>query len=157
MYVLSIKVPIRKKSGNLLCASCTHTHIYIYAVETQKSEYIIIPNHSDHKFRPIVAGQSCLTSRLSKLIDILLQYFLNKIKSYIKDSIDFLNSIPQKIDPNTLIAVFDVTNQYSNIPHELGKQDILFWIDTFPDTLHPGFNKKFIIEDIAIILNNNSL
>ena len=58
-------------------------------IETQKSEYIEIPNSSDLKFKPIVAGPSCPTSRLSKLIDILLQPFLIKIKSYIKDNIDF--------------------------------------------------------------------
>ena len=45
------------------------------AVETPKSEYI----DCDLKFRPIVAGLSCLISRLCKLIDILLQPFLNKI------------------------------------------------------------------------------
>ena len=126
------------------------------AVETQKSEYIEIPNPSDLKFRPFVAGPSCTTSRLSKLIDILLQPFLNKIKSYIKDNIDFLNSIPEKIDPNTLITTFDVTNLYSNIPHELGKQTISFWIDKHPDTLHPRFYKIFIIEGIETILNDNS-
>ena len=60
------------------------------------------------------------------------------------------------IDPNTLIATFDVTNLYSNIPHELGKQAISFWIDKHPDTLHPRFNKNLIIEGIEIILNNNS-
>ena len=56
--------------------------------------------------------------------------------------------MPEKIDPNTLIATFDVT-----IPHELGKQAISFWIDKYPDTLYLRFNKKIIIE---IILNNNS-
>ena len=101
-----------------------------------------IPNTSDLKLRPTVAGPSRPTSRLSKLIDILLQTFLNKIKSYIKDNIDFLNSIPEKIDLNTLRATFDVTNLYSNIPHELGKQANSFWIDKYPDTLHPRFNKK---------------
>ena len=60
------------------------------AIETPKSEYTEIPNPSDLKFRPIVAGPSFPTSRLSKLIDILLQPLLNKIKSYIKDNIDFL-------------------------------------------------------------------
>ena len=49
------------------------------AVEIQK--YTEILNPSDLKFRPIVAGPSCPTSRPSKLIDILLQPFLNKIKS----------------------------------------------------------------------------
>ena len=40
--------------------------------------------------------------------------------------------------------------------HELGKQAISFWIDKYPDTLHPRFKKKLIIEGIEIILNNNS-
>lgn len=31
------------------------------AIETQKSEYISIPNPSDLTFRPIVAGPACLT------------------------------------------------------------------------------------------------
>ena len=52
------------------------------AVETQKSENIEIPNPSVLKFRSIVAGSSSPTSRFSKLIDILLQSFLNKIKLY---------------------------------------------------------------------------
>ena len=91
-------------------------------VETQKFEYVEIPNPSDIKFWPIVAGRSCPTSRLSKRLEILLQLFLNKIKIYIKDNIYVLNSIPEKNDPHTLIATFDVTNLYSNISHELGKK-----------------------------------
>ena len=81
----------------------------------------------------------------------------DKKKNYIKDNIDFINSIPEKIDPNTLIATFDVTNLYSNIPHELGKQTISFWIDKYPDTLHPRFYKKIIIEGIEIITPSNSI
>ena len=50
------------------------------AVETQKSEYIKIPNPSDLKFRSTEVGLLCPTSRLSKLIDILLQTFLKKKK-----------------------------------------------------------------------------
>ena len=42
-------------------------------------------------------------------LDILLKTFLNKIKGYIKDNIDFLKLHTRKIDPNTLIATFDVT------------------------------------------------
>ena len=83
-------------------------------------------------------------------------FFLNEIKIHIKNNIDFLNSIPEKIDTNILIATFDVTNLYSNVPYELGKQAISFWIDKHPDTFHPKFNKTFIIEGIAINLNNNS-
>ena len=48
-----------------------------------------ILNPNDLKLISIVADPSCSTSRLSKLIDILLQPFLNKIKSYTKDNIIF--------------------------------------------------------------------
>ena len=73
------------------------------------------------------------------------------------DNIDFLNAIPEKMCPNTLIATFDVTDLYSNIPYELGKPAISFWIDKHPNTLHPRFSKNFIIEGIKIILNYNSI
>ena len=59
------------------------------AVETQKSEYIEIPNPSYLKFRSIVSGPSGPTNRLSKLIEILPEPFLIKIKSFIRDNIDF--------------------------------------------------------------------
>ena len=54
------------------------------------------------------------------------------------------------------MITFDVTNLYSNIPHELGKQAISFWIEKYPETLHPRFNKKIIKNGIGLILNNNS-
>ena len=97
-----------------------------------------------------------MTNRLSKLIDILLQPFLNKIKSFIRDNIQFLNSIPLKIDSNILIVTFDITNLYSNIPHGLGIKAVSFWIDKYPEILHPRFNKKFITEGIELILDDNS-
>ena len=62
-----------------------------------------------------------MPNKLSKRIDILLQPFRNKIKSYISDDIHFLHTIQQKIDPDMMSVTFEVTNLYSNIPNELGK------------------------------------
>ena len=45
-------------------------------------------------------------------------------------------------------------HQYNNIPHELGKQGISFWIDKYLETLHPRFNKKITIDGIELILHN---
>ena len=112
-----------------------------------------IPNSSDHKIRFIVVGT---INKLSKLIDILLQPFLYKIKRYTRDDNFFLNSMLQKTDPNTLMVTFDDKNLYSNIPHEYGKQAISFWIWKYTETLHPRFNKKFITDGIELILNDNS-
>ena len=48
------------------------------AAETQKFKHEEIPNPSDLKFRPI-AGLSCSTNSLIKLIDILMYPFQYKI------------------------------------------------------------------------------
>ena len=49
----------------------------------------------------------------------------------------FKTLYPPKTGPDTLIITFDVTNLYSNILHELGKQGISFW------------NRKHYTEDLT--------
>ena len=60
----------------------------------------------------------------------------------------------QKTDPDTLMLTSGITNLFSNIPHELGKQAISFWIEKYPETLCPRFNTKIITDSIELILNN---
>ena len=82
-------------------------------------------------------------------MDILLQPFLNKIKSYIAMTSTFFNLIPQKkkkTDPDTLKVTFDATNLYCSIHLELEKQAALFWIEKYSETLHPRFNKNIITD-----------
>ena len=55
------------------------------------------------------------------------------------------------------MVTFDITNLYSNILRKLGKQAISFWIEKYPEILHPRFNKKFITDDMELILSNNFL
>ena len=126
------------------------------AVRTQKSSFIETPNPGDLKFRPIIAGPESPTNRLCDLTDKLLQPFLQKVRSYVKDNIHFLNQLPDKIEPNTILTTFDVTSLYSNIPHELGKQAILYWTNKHPELLHPRFNGEFIVESLELILENNT-
>ena len=57
-------------------------------IQLQNSEYIQCLRPPDLKFRPIVAGPACPTHRLSNLIDIILQPFLQNIKSYVRDDLD---------------------------------------------------------------------
>ena len=78
-------------------------------------------------FRPIVAGPTCETHRLSNLIDILLQPYTKLIKNYIKDTTDFLSKLPTSTNPDTLLVSFDVVNLYTNIPHDLGIEAIEYW------------------------------
>ena len=70
--------------------------------------------------RPIVAGPSSPTHRLSNFIDLILKPPCKHVPSYMRDDLDFLNQIPEQIDKNTLLVSFDVVGLYTNIPHDLG-------------------------------------
>ena len=43
------------------------------------------------------------------------------------------------------MLTFDVSNLFSNIHHELRKQAISFLIEKYPGTLHPRFDKKYLL------------
>jgi hypothetical protein len=122
---------------------------------TSNSEYVEILSPADLKLRPIVAGPECETSRLSCLLDILLKPFLKNVHSYLRDSIDFLNIIPKQVTRETLLVSFDIINLYSNIPHDLGLEALTYWLDKSPELINDRFSKEFILEGIALILNNN--
>ena len=106
-------------------------------------------------FRPIVAGPICETHRLSNLIDILLQPYSKHVKSYIKDTTDFLSKLPTTSSPETIIATFDVENLYTNIPHDLGLEAIKYWLEKYPKERPTRISKNFILEGIKFILENN--
>lgn len=117
---------------------------------------IEISNVTDLKLRPIIAGPECLTHRLSNLIDILLRPFTKQVKSYLRDSMDFLNHLPERVPEETTLASFDVESLYSNIAHNLGLKAIKFWLQKHPEDLHTRFTDNFILDSIEFILKNNT-
>jgi hypothetical protein len=128
----------------------------IQAVKTQNQPYIKIRRPADLKFRPIVAGPSCPTHRLSNMIDILLKPLLVHTRSYTRDDIDFLTKLPTQIKDCETFATFDISSLYSNITHELGLQAVEYWLHKHPETLISRIPSKFISESLKIILENNS-
>ena len=85
--------------------------------------------------RPIVAGPSCVTSRLSNFLDILLKPDLNHVKCYVKGSVDFLNKLPKESHEKEVLITLDVTNMYTNIDHNFAVEAIDFWLFTRPECL----------------------
>lgn len=115
-------------------------------MEKINSSYIKLPQPGDLKLRPIVAGPSCPTQRLSNLIDIILKPLCNTIPSFIRDDMDFLNHLPKTVENNTTLVSFDVTSLYTNIPHNLGLEAISFWMDKQGHQIDQRFPKEFILE-----------
>ena len=60
------------------------------------SEYIEIHDPIDFTLRPIAEGPYSETSRLSSFLEKLLRPYLQKVYSYLRDNIVYLNFIPKK-------------------------------------------------------------
>ena len=120
------------------------------------SSNVEISDVNDLKLRPIVAGPSCQTHRLSDILDILLKPYTKHVNSYLRDTITFLNSLPLTVKEETLLASIDVESLYTNIPNELGIEAINYWLDKYPQEIQNRFIKKFILEGIELILKNSS-
>ena len=78
-------------------------------------------------------------------MDTLLKPYFKHVKSYIRDSVDFLNKSPREVDPVTEIVTFDVASLYTSIPHEYGLKALGYFLSTFEEEMDPRFNNQFIL------------
>lgn len=81
--------------------------------------------------------------------------YIPKVESYIKDTVDFLNIIPEKINPQSILFSFEVTNLYSVIQHDLGLIAVEHLIEKVPNLLHNIFSKDLVLKSPQLILENN--
>ncbi|KAL5015231.1 hypothetical protein ScPMuIL_009501 [Solemya velum] len=127
----------------------------ITAVEEQKCSYIEVHRPKDLKLRPIVAGPESETQRLSHFLDLILKPICEKIPSFVRDDMDFLNHIPPEVPDSTILASFDVTSLYTNIPHDLGLTAANFWIEKHRDLVDRRFKTDFLLSALQIVLEGN--
>ena len=126
------------------------------AVNAQHSECIRVFEPDDLTLRLVVAGPNCPTKRLSTFIDIIIKQLILHVKSYITDSIDFLQKCSRTAKESTVICTFEVKSLYTNIPHEFGLQAMNFWPEKHGASINSRFPKAFILESIQFILKNNN-
>ena len=72
--------------------------------------------------RPVVSSIDCNTTKISKYIDNQLQPHVKELKSYVKDSTDFIRKINsmEKNPDNSILVTMDVRSLYTNIPNKEG-------------------------------------
>ena len=71
------------------------------------------------KLRPIVSATHGATERASEYIDRQLQPHIVKVKSYIKNSMDLIETLRTlKIPRHSLLVTLHIENLYTNITHE---------------------------------------
>ena len=138
------------------CQKSTNPKNILEKCNNCESNYIEISLNEEISFRPIVACPTNETHRLSNLIDIILKPMSKHVKSFIRDSTDFLNHPPTTVSPNSILASFDVESLYSNIPHELGLEVIEYRLNKHPEEIPNRINKDFIKRGLQFILKNNN-
>ena len=132
------------------------SQLITFPIKEQNSEVASINEPQDLKVRPIVGGPKCPTRKLSELIDALLKPFLKHVKSYIRDSIDFLNKCDRNTDGNTVIATFDAAGLYTNILNTFRMETVRYFLLKYKEDIHSRFNIPFNSESIGFILKNNT-
>ncbi|XP_062592820.1 uncharacterized protein LOC134254311, partial [Saccostrea cucullata] len=126
------------------------------AIKEQNSICITCADPADLSFRPIVGGPNSSTQRLSHLLDILLKPYCQKVPSFVRDDLDFINHLPTHVTSNTKLVTLDVVSLYTNIPTELGLLAVKFWTENYPDVLNNRFQRDFILEALKLVLDNNT-
>ena len=115
-----------------------HLSCYTYLSDSKIriAQFYILPKiHKDSKKtsrRPIVSGNGCPTKRISQFIDFFLQPCVKNIRSYIKDTTDFLQMLQNlgQLLPDCLLITLDVASLYTNIPNIEGCQATRLSLDS---------------------------
>ena len=81
---------------------------------------------------------------------------LRNVKSYIRDTVDFLNNLPTKVEKNTDLVTFDITSMYTNINNDLGIEAISHWLEEDPNAIPRRIPKEFILEGLKLVLESNT-
>ena len=90
-------VNFEMKPSNFYGLPKVHKSEKIKTTCEQNISHYVVHYVNDLKLRPIVAGPTCQTHRLSNLSDILLRPLTKRVKSYRRDTTDFLNHLPSEI------------------------------------------------------------
>ena len=106
--------------------------------------------------RPIVSSVNSVTENLSSFLDAWLNPLVQKLPSYIKDSMEFIKMVTSTQIPNNSILVsIDVSSLYTNIPHKDGIAAAVQALqkDADPNPLRPPI--QILTEMLNIVLKNN--
>ena len=77
--------------------------------------------------RPVNSNCGTPTEKVSKFLDHHLQPVMKGVRSYVKDTQDFLEKLKHlgKVPSNTILVTADVVSLYLSIPHEAGLETLL--------------------------------
>ena len=120
-------------------------------------EYLQVKLNTPIEGRPIISSPVYHTSGISKILHMILQPVLEKIKHIVKDTFDFVERFDETMDEDTIIVTWDIKALYPNIRHDLFHEAIAYWVDKYASEipLLQRFSKDFVLDALFIILKYN--
>ena len=72
--------------------------------------------------RPVISNSGCYTENISAFLEFHLKPVAQKVKSYIKDTNDFLRKVASfhPLPDDIILCTIDFADLYPNIPHDEG-------------------------------------
>lgn len=107
--------------------------------------------------RPVVSANGCATERISEFVDFFLKPYVQKTKSYIKDSTDFLRKLDaiKQVPCDSILFTLDVVSLYTNIPTNMGIQFISDFLENKRCHSDKPSNKVIIkLLEYVLTMNN---
>ena len=148
------------KSTNIYAMPKIHkSQLIKEAIKTSNGVCLNLQRPSDLSVRVIFGGPKNVTTGIANLVDVLLKPFVALVNARVRDAVDFVNKIP-RFEPSVLPHIqmwsVDVQDMYQNIEHDLGLEAVEFWLDRYPEKIPVRFSKKFILESLLFVLQNNT-
>lgn len=100
--------------------------------------------------RPIVAAQGIVNENISKYLDALLQPHVLQMKTYLRDTGDFISKIEGLCIPKSAVILsFDVVSLYTSIPYEDIRAVVHHYLEPDSASLPPI---HFLLDLVDILL-----
>ena len=119
-------------------------------------EFHLLPktHKANNPGRPVISSVNCHTSRISELVDYYLQPEVKKLKSYVKDTTDFIKKIEamDHVSDDSYLVSLDVRSLYSYIPHKDGIEAVKQKLKKSK----PSISIKIILTFLKLILTLNN-
>ena len=137
---------------------CNETMDYFFVDKPRVGRFYLLPKiHkrlSNVPGRPVISNSSYFTENISSFLDFHLKPLSQKVKSFIKDTNDFLRKLRDlpPLPNDSILCTVDVVGLYPNIPHDGGLEALKAALDGREDK---SLSTETLLDLAECVLKNN--
>ena len=137
---------------------CNETIDYFFANKPRVGRFYLLPKIHKRLFsvpgRPVISNSTYFTENVSSFLDFHLKPLCQKVKSFIKDTNDFLKKLRDlpPLPDDFIMCTIDVVGLYPNIPHDGGLEALKVALDGREDK---SVSTETLLDLAECVLKNN--